>query len=146
MALAPDPPPPPAPKDSDDPRFPWYAPFVVGLSLYVALGVVVAAVAAAAGWEELPDRFVLIATAVQDLLLIVLAYVVAKLSGPRALFHLGVRRFRPSRGLLYAFLAFVGFFAFLIVWQQLFDISQPDDLAQELGAKDSTVNLVVVAL
>src|SRR3954467_12243109 len=146
MALVSDPPPPPAPKDSDDPSFPWYAPFAVGLSLYVALGVVVAGVAAAAGWGALPDRFVLGATAVQDVLLIVAAYVVAAVSGPRALYHLGVRRFRARRGLAYAAAAFFAFFLFLIAWQQVLDISQQDDLAQELGARDSTVNLVFVAV
>src|SRR3954454_25151929 len=146
MALVSDPPPPPAPKDSDDPSFPWYAPFAVGLSLYVALGGVGAGIAAAAGWSDLPDRFVLAATAVQDVLLIAGAYLVAAVSGPRPLYHLRVRRFRATRGLAYAALAFFGFFLFLVLWQQLLDITQQDDLAQELGARDSTANLVSVAL
>jgi membrane protease YdiL (CAAX protease family) len=147
MALVSDPPPPPAQRpDSDDAPFPWYAPFVVGLSLYVALGVLVAAIAAAAGWSSLPDRFVLGATAVQDVLLIVVAYVVARVSGPRARYHLGVRRFKLTRALAYAFAAFVGFFVFLAVWQQILSIHQQDDLAQQLGARDSTANLVIVAV
>src|SRR3954452_19851471 len=146
MALVSDPPPPPAPKDSDDPSFPWYAPFAVGLSLYVALGVVVAGIAAAAGWSDLHERFVLADTAVQDVLLIAGAYLVAAVSGPRPLYQLGVRRFRATRGLAYAALAFFGFFLFLVVWQQLLDITQQDDLAQELGARDSAANLVFVAV
>src|SRR3954447_25447678 len=101
MALVSDPPPPPAPKDSDDAPFPWYAPFVVGLSLYVALGAVVAAIAAAAGRGNPPDRLVLGATAAGEILVIPGSSLVAAVSGQRALYHLGVRRFRPTRGLRY---------------------------------------------
>src|SRR3954452_11651654 len=147
MALVSEPtPPPPGRADQDPPPFAWYLPFVVGLSLYVVLGILVAAIAGVAGWHTLPDRFVLVATLAQDLLLILLAYVAARASGPRALFNLGVRRFRPYRALGYAVLVFVGFLAFLIVWQQLLNIGEQDDLAQELGAKDSSVNLVAVGV
>src|SRR3954452_17085424 len=110
MALVSDPPPPPAPKDSDDPSFPWYAPFAVGLSLYVALGVVVAGIAAAAGWGDLRDRLILEATGGQGVLLIAGPYLLAAVSAPRPLYRLGVRRFRATRGLAYAALAFFGFF------------------------------------
>ena len=88
----------------------------------------------------------LAATAAQDLLLIGLAIVVARMSGPRPLFHLGVRRFKLSRGALYAFVAFAAFIAFLTLWTQLLNVDQQDDLAQELGARDSAFNTAAVAV
>src|SRR3954471_14537233 len=143
MALVSDPPPPaPERADQDSPPFAWYLPFVVGLSLYVVLGIFGAAVAGAMGWHELPDGFLIVLSIVQDLLMILLAYLVARAAGPRPLFNLGVRRFRLSRGLMYAVAAFVGFFAFLAIWTVALNVTQKDDLAQELGAGNSTLNLV----
>src|SRR5690349_8299678 len=149
MALVSDPPPPaPAsgPGDPDAPPFAWYLPFVVGLSLYVVLGIFAAAIAGAMGWSELPDRFLIVLSIVQDLLMILLAYLVARASGPHPRFNLGIRRFRLSRALLYAAGAFVGFFVFLAVWTLALHVTQKDDLAQELGARDSTSNLVLIAV
>src|SRR4051794_5299073 len=133
---------PPAP-------WPWYAPFVAAVALYVGLGIAVAAIAAAAGWtsdSQLPDRFVLGATFVQDGALIALAFLIAGMTGSHARWHLGLRRTRPGRSFLLAAAAFGAFIAFLLLWQAVLDISEKDDLAQELGAKDSTVNLVAVAV
>jgi membrane protease YdiL (CAAX protease family) len=98
---------PPVREDPDPaPPFPWYAPFLTGIAIYLGLGILVAVVGVAAGWDsgDIPDRFVLFATLLQDLALI------------------------------------------LLLWQAVLDVSQKDDLAQELGARDSTLNLVLVAV
>jgi membrane protease YdiL (CAAX protease family) len=148
MATLSDPPPgePPPIEPDDEPRFPWYAPFGVGLAVYIGLGVFVAAVAAAAGWNSLPDRFTIGATLLQDVLLVGGAVAVAALAGSRPLWALGYRRFKLSRGLWLAVAAFVVFFVFLIAWSQLLNVDQSDDLPAKLGARDSTVNLVGVAV
>src|SRR3954452_18232926 len=149
MALVSDPP-PPAPAsgrgDPDAPPFQWYMPFVVGLGLYVVIGIFAAAVAGALGWHTLPDRFAVVLSIIQDVLMIALAYLVARASGPSPRFNLGLRRFKLSRGLLYAVGAFVGFFVFLAVWTLALNVTQEDDLAQNLGANDSTTNLVLIAV
>lgn len=141
--------PPPAPAGDDDgPHWPWWAPFVVGIGIYVGLGLSVAIVAAAAGWDAggLPDRFILGATIVQDVLLVVLAVAVAAAAGPRALHHLGIRTTSFWGGIGWSLATFGIFFAFLLAWQALLSIEESDDLAVELGAKDSTLNLVTVAI
>jgi membrane protease YdiL (CAAX protease family) len=147
MATLSDPPPaPPAPDPDAPPRIPWFAPFVVGIGIYLGLGIFVAIVAAAVGWSSLPDRFVLLATLVQDLLLIGVAVAVTSMSAPWPVWQLGVRRVRLGPGLKWAAIVFVAFFAFLIAWQQLLNIKESDDLAKQLGAQDSTFNLVAVTI
>jgi membrane protease YdiL (CAAX protease family) len=142
--------PPPVAGDDPDapPPFPWWAPFLSGIAIFIGLGILVAIVGVAAGWaaDDIPDRFVLFATLAQDGLLIVAALLVARLTSRRPAWDLGLRRFKLSRGLLLAGGAFLAFFVFLVVWQAVLSIKQSDDLAQELGARDSTFNLVFVAI
>jgi hypothetical protein len=129
--------------------WPWYSPFLAAIGLYVGLGIAVAAIAAAAGWtgdDDLPDRFILGATFVQDGALVALAFGIARLSGPHPRWHLGLRRTAPGRSLLLAAGVFVAFVLFLVAWSAILGIQEQDDLAQELGAEESTVNLVAVAL
>src|SRR4051812_38073042 len=105
------------PADDAPPPFPWYAPFLVGIAIYVGLGVVVAIVGVAAGWTQgnIPDRFVLIATMFQDAALVAGAFIVAHLTSSRPVWDLGLRRVPPGRPLLYAGVAFLVFFVFLLV-------------------------------
>jgi membrane protease YdiL (CAAX protease family) len=129
--------------------WPWYSPFLAAIGLYVGLGIAVAAIAAAAGWtaeDDLPDRFVLGATLVQDAALVALAFGIATLSGPHPRWHLGLRRAKPGRSLWQAAAVFFAFVAFLAAWSAILGIDEQDDLAQELGAEESTVNLIGVAL
>ena len=138
---------PPVERDPAPP-FPWYAPFLTGIAIYLGLGILVAVVGVAAGWDagDIPDRFVLFATLVQDLALIGGAMLIARAVSGQATWDLGLRRIRLGKPLLKAAAFFLAFFAFLLVWQALLDISEKDDLAQELGARDSTLNLVLVAV
>jgi membrane protease YdiL (CAAX protease family) len=145
-------PPVATPPDADPdaaPPFPWYAPFLTGLAVFLGAGIVVAIIGVAAGWNanNLPDRAVLLATLGQDLALIGGVFAVARLTSRRPRWDLGLRRHvRVGRSLLLAFVAFVAFFGFLLVWQAVLDIKQTDDLAQQLGARDSSFNLAFVAV
>src|SRR3954467_3779153 len=125
MALL-SPPPPEASPPADPPApWPWYAPFVAAVGLYVGLGIAVAGIAAAAGWtsnDDLPDRFVLGATFVQDAALVALAFLIANMTGSHVRWHLGLRRPRPGRGLLLAAGAFIVFVAFLAAWTAALDV------------------------
>lgn len=141
--------PPVAPPPDPAPPFPWYAPFLTGLAVFLGAGVVIAIVGVAAGWDaaSLPDRAVLFATLGQDLALIGGVAVVARIYSRQARWDLGLRRkLRAWRSLLLAGAAFISFFAFLLIWQAVLDIKQTDDLAQELGARTSHFNLVFVAV
>jgi membrane protease YdiL (CAAX protease family) len=140
---------PPVREDPDPaPPFPWYAPFLTGIAIYLGLGILVAVVGVAAGWDsgDIPDRFVLFATLLQDLALIGGAYLIARATSKQPVWDLGLRRIGFGKPLLQAFAAFAAFFVFLLVWQAVLDVSQKDDLAQELGARDSTVNTAAVAV
>jgi uncharacterized protein len=149
MATLSETPPAPASPDADPaPPFPWWSPFLVGIGIYIGLGIVVAVIGIAAGWQagDIPDRFVLFATLAQDVILIGAAFGVAAATSRIPAWDLGLRRVKPGRGLLWAAVVFVVFFAFLILWQAVLNTDQQDDLAEELGANDSTFNLVVVAV
>jgi membrane protease YdiL (CAAX protease family) len=140
---------PPVREDPDPaPPFPWYAPFLTGIAIYLGLGILVAVVGVAAGWDsgDIPDRFVLFATLLQDLALMGGAYLIARATSKQPVWDLGLRRIGVGKPLLQAFAAFAAFFVFLLLWQAVLDVSQKDDLAQELGARDSTLNLVLVAV
>ena len=139
--------PPPAPDPDAPPPFPWWSPFLVGIAVYLGLGILVAIVGVAAGWTgDLPDRFVLFATLAQDAVLIGAAMAVASVVSRQPAWDLGLRPVQAGLGLKWALAAFAAFFVFLAVWQSVLDVSQEDDLAQQLGAKDSTFNLVLVAI
>jgi membrane protease YdiL (CAAX protease family) len=137
----------PPPADTERPPWPWWAAIVAGVALFIVLGLLISIVAGLAGWTgDLPDRAVLGATLVQDVALIALAVWIAQTTGPAPLFHLGVRRTPPARAAGLAVGAFVAFFVFLVVWQQVIGTNKEDDLAQELGANDSAFNLVLVTV
>ena len=144
--------PPPAPADGA-PRhvaqgFAWWSPFAALVVAYAAAIVFVAILAGAtgnAGDGDLPPGVTLGATFIQDALLVAAMIGFAQLSGVRptpAAF--GIRRFRPWRALGLAAAAFVAFYVFLLAWSQL-DTSATDDLAADLGAKESAVALIAVA-
>jgi membrane protease YdiL (CAAX protease family) len=153
--LPPRPPRPPGPLERGDalpPFAPWapFAALAIAYSLAIFAAVIFAGVVEAAGGDvrgdDLPSGVIIAATIVQDGLLVVLAIVFARVSGvlpTPAIF--GLRRIPIGRGLAYAFGAFVAFYIFTFVWTLALDATQEDDLAQELGAEDSSTNLLLVA-
>ena len=136
------------------PAFAWWSPFaalLVAYSLAIFAAFVIAAAAAAAGadidTDDLPTGVVLGATLVQDALLIGFAVLFARVGGAvvsaRAF---GLRSVRFGRGLGWAAAAFFAFYVFTAIWSGALDVTESDDLAQELGAADSTLNLIAVTL
>src|SRR3954467_5440896 len=120
-----DVPAPPDPDPDPPPPFPWYSPFLVGIAIYVGLGVFVAIIGVAAGWDagNIPDRFVLVATLLQDLALIGGAVLVARATSKQPTWDRGLRGIGSGKPLLQAIAVFVAFFAFLLLWQAVLDVS-----------------------
>ena len=140
---------PPAPRGHVNEGFEWWAPFAAlfaALAAALVLTSIVAGISGHLDGQHLPPGVLLIGTFIQDALLVAAMVGFAKLSGSRTTpGAFGVRRVRLSRAFVPAVIAFVVFYGFLLAWSQL----QPDatdDLAKDLGAKDSTVALVAVAI
>jgi membrane protease YdiL (CAAX protease family) len=140
---------PPASRGHVSEGFQWWAPFAALFAALVGALVLTSIIAGATGnldGGDLPPGVLLAGTFIQDALLIAAMIGFARLGGartsPRAF---GVRRVRFRDAILAAVMVFVIFYAFLLAWSQL----QPDatdDLAKDLGAKDSTLALVAVAI
>ncbi len=127
--------------------FVWWAPFV---ALFAALaGAVVAfgVLAAIIGGNADGPELTLTATFVQDAFLFLAALAFARLGrGPGGLGTLGWRRVGLKRGLLWAAAIFVAFYVATAIYAVVFSVSEQDDLAETLGAKDGAVALVAVTL
>jgi membrane protease YdiL (CAAX protease family) len=157
QATPPSPPPgPPSPADeraSLPPFAPWapFAALVIAYALAIFSAFILAGVVEVFGRDvdpnHLPTGVVLGATMVQDVLLIVLAVVFARVSevipSPSAF---GLRRIRLGPGIAWALATFVCFYVFTAVWTIALGVQEKDDLAQELGAQDSALNLIAVTL
>jgi membrane protease YdiL (CAAX protease family) len=146
--------PPPAAPGGRPQQFATWAPFAAIVCAYataVFVAIVIGAVVAAAGHKpaggDLPTGVVLAATLVQDLLLIGFTLLFARACGARlAPQTFGIRPVRIGSALLWALAAFGAFYLFTAVWSAAIDTHQTDDLAQQLGARDSSLNLVVVGV
>ena len=145
------PPPPTAPAPGRPGGLEWWAPFVALLAAYGVALVLVAILAGATGNTDgdLPPAITLIATFLQDLLLIGAMIGFATLTAGRvspATF--GLRRLDRGEGWRaagYGAAMLVAFFVFVYYWSKL-DPGTSDDLAKDLGADESTVALVAVAI
>lgn len=140
---------PPAPKGHGRDGFEWWAPFAalfVALAAALVLTSILAGISGELAGTKLPPGVLLIGTFLQDALLVAAMIGFAKLSGSRTTpGAFGLRRVQITRVIVPAVVVFVVFYGFLLAWSQL----QPDatdDLAKDLGAKDSTVALVGVAI
>lgn len=152
------PPPLPAPSPPGEraslPAFPAWTPFaalLVAFLLANVIGVILAGVVAVVsgdgGLDRLPSGVLLAASYVQDALLVGLAVLFAGIGGARVspdAFGLRRTRFWPGFGAAVA--AFVAFWVFLAVWTLVLDVSERQDLAEELGATRSVVSLLAVAV
>jgi membrane protease YdiL (CAAX protease family) len=133
------------------PRWPaWSAPvaliagFGVALFGYIVLGAIAAAGGANA--DKLPPWVNIVATVIQDLSLIGSALFFARLTArPRAR-DFGLRPTGFWSGLGWMLAAWTGFFVFTVVWISALGIRERDNLPSELGADQSTLALIAVAL
>ena len=149
----PEPPPPPR-RAGGLPRWPLWAPFAGMLAtlLIAVVGVgVIALVVELAGvdvpGDDPPPGVTIGGTYVQDLALIGVAVLLARLLDPPATpgrFGLRLPRWWPAVG--WTLLVWAGFLVFSAIWAQVLDISENDDLPSELGVDGSTAALVAVAV
>ena len=149
----PEPPPPPPDDLATLPRWPLWSPFagMLGTLMVAIVGVgVIALLAELAGVDtsgDTPPGITIGGTYLQDLALVGAAVLLAARLDPPATpgkFGLRLTRWWPAVG--WTLLAWAGFFAFSAVWAQLLDITESDDLPQELGVDSSTLALVAVAI
>jgi membrane protease YdiL (CAAX protease family) len=147
--------PEPSPPQERDalPRWPLWSPFaaMLGTLVVAVVGVgVIALIVELAGGDtggDTPAGVTIGGTFVQDVALIGAAWFLAHVVDPPATaakFGLRAPRWRSAIG--WMALAFVGFFVFGAIWTRLLDIKETDDLPKELGADNSTVALVAVAI
>jgi uncharacterized protein len=150
----PEPPPPPRRDDRAAlPRWPLWAPFagMLGALLVAVIGVgLIALLAEAAGVDtsgDTPPGITIGGTFVQDFALIAAAVLLAaRLDPPATPAKFGLRLPAVRPAIRWTLIAWAAFFAVSAVWAQLLDISESDDLPQELGVDSSTAALVAVAV
>jgi membrane protease YdiL (CAAX protease family) len=143
-----------SPSRDDLPRWPVWAPFAAMLAtLMVAIlwGTVITALAVLAGAHvsagNPPPGVQIGGTVVQDLALIVTAVAFARWMGGRvSAWQFGLRRVRVGSALGWLLLVWVGFVVLSNVYGQLVDAPKVSNQADELGAGDSTLNLVAVTV
>jgi membrane protease YdiL (CAAX protease family) len=148
--------PEPAPSGDALPRWPLWSPFagmlMALLAAVVAVGVI-AFVAEVAGLDvdrpgdDVAPGVTIAGTYVQDLALIVSAFLLARwLDPPVRLRQFGFRPTPFGSALGWLVLAWVMFIVFSFAWSIALDIQETDDLPNELGADGSTAALVAIAL
>jgi uncharacterized protein len=153
IVASPAPPPaavPPAAESAHRlPDFPWWGwipTFVIAFA-GSSFAAAVLAVISGADLEDLPTGVIVGATLVQGTLLVAMSVVFGRMgepgAGPAAF---GLRRSPFWSGLGWAFLGFMFFFLLGLAYQAVFDISEQDDLAKDLGAEESALKLAGVAL
>jgi membrane protease YdiL (CAAX protease family) len=124
---------------------------MLGTLVVALVGVgVIALIAEVAGVDtsgDAPPGVTIGGTYVQDLALIGVAVLLARVLDPPATpgkFGLRLPVLRSAVG--WTLLAWAGFFVFSAIWAQVLDITENDDLPAELGVDSSTLALVAVAV
>ena len=147
--------PPPRPRAADAlPRWPLWAPFaaMLGTLIVAVVGVgVIALVVELAGVDtvdDTPPGVTIGGTYVQDLALIGSALAARARCSTRPRRRASSACALPAPGPRSAgrCSCWVAFFAFAAIWSRLLDITENDDLPEELGVDGSTLALVAVAL
>jgi len=136
---------------SPQPRWPaWTAPVALIAAFVIAIfgAILIGAIAAAAGasLDHPPPSVEILATAFQDAALIGSALLFARISRRPRPWQFGLRatRFWPAVG--WTALAWISFIVFSAVWVTALDIKSRDRLPDQLGADQSTVALLAVAV
>jgi uncharacterized protein len=134
------------------PHWPPWSPFAgMLLALVVALaGATVIGVGAQLSGVDVtaghtPSGVVIGGTVIQDIGLILSAVVFARLTDPPAVaWQFGLRRVRLRRGLAWLIGIWVAYIVVSNIYGALVDAPETSNQAKELGAGDSTLNLVAV--
>ena len=147
------PPPPPQPSTVRDlAAFAWWAPFpaalVAALFAIVVTGLIGVVYEATGGKvSDEPPGLLIGGTYALDLALIGAAVLFAGIGGVRpTAAAFGLRRTRFWKAVGFALLTAFAFYIFSFVWAIALEIKENDDLPGKLGAKDSTLNFVAVAI
>jgi membrane protease YdiL (CAAX protease family) len=149
-----DRPPPPEPRPADElPRWPAWAPFAgLLLTLVIAIaGATVIAVIAQLGGADIekghtPPGVTIGGTFVQDAGLILSAIIFARITaGAPTARQFGLRLVSVWRAIGWIAVTWVAFYLLSTLYAAAFDVTQQDNLPRELGANDSTLNMVLVA-
>jgi membrane protease YdiL (CAAX protease family) len=144
---------PAAPAASEPlPTWPAWAPFaamLLTLVIAIAGATAITVFAQLAGIDitakHTPPGVQIGGTIVQDIALIVSAVVFARVTAGRAsAFDFGLRPVRLGRAFAWMAGAWATFIVFSGIWAALVHAPNDDQLPKELGADDSTLNLVVV--
>ncbi len=143
--------PPAAPELPSWPAWTPFAGLLLTLAIAIAGATVIGVIAQLTGGDvsagDPPAGVTIGATFVQDVALVVSAVVFATLTGGRpAARQFGLREVRIGEALKWLAIVVVAFYAISNVYGQLVDVSQQDDLPAQLGANDSTLNLVLVLI
>lgn len=136
------------------PEFTWWGPvlallsaFLLALFAFAIIAGVADAVGGGVELDEPPPGVTIGATLVQNAALVVFAVLFAAIGGRRPTREdFGLRRVSFWSGLGWAAASLGAFYLFSFVWAIALNVDEQDDLAQQLGAGDSTLNLVAVAL
>jgi membrane protease YdiL (CAAX protease family) len=143
-----------SPPRSDLPQWPAWAPFaamLLTLVIAIAGATVISVGAQLAGVDVTasnpPPGVEIGGTVIQDLGLILSAFIFARLTGGRAsAWQLGLRRVHVGKAIGWLALVWVAFIIASNVYGSLVHAPSVSNQAQELGAGDSTLNLVAVTV
>jgi membrane protease YdiL (CAAX protease family) len=144
--------PPVAPAD-ELPRWAPWAPFaglLLTLVIAIAGATVIAVVAQLAGADvsgRTPAGVTIGATILQDAALVFSAVLFAKVTGGRPTARqFGLREIRLADGLRWLVITIAVFYVISNLYGKLVDVSQQDNLPDQLGANDSALNMALVVL
>jgi membrane protease YdiL (CAAX protease family) len=142
------------PDRAELPRWPPWAPFaalLLTLVIAIAGATVITVIAHFAGVDvstsHTPRGIEIIGTVIQDAGLIVSAVVFARLTDGRvAAWQFGLRRVRFGTAVGWLAAVWAIFIAASVIYSALVNAPQTSDQAKDLGAGDSTLNLVTVTV
>ena len=143
-----------SPAREDLPRWPPWAPFaamLLTLVIAIAGATVITVIAELAGHDvsaaNPPTGVAIGGTVVQDVALMLSALVLARLTdGSASAWAFGLRRVRLGRAVGWLAIVWLAFIVISAIYAQLVNAPETSNQADELGAGDSTLNLVAVTV
>ena len=130
---------------------PWIAwvGLIAGFAGALFGGLIVTIIVAAAGGDVedgMPPGALLAATVLQDISFVVVAILFARLTGPTAARHFGLRRTRFWHAVGWTLLVYVGFVLFAGIWNVLVDLDAEQQVLDDLGVRQSDLALIAAAV